>query len=142
MFGDRNQEAFVGIYSRGGGGGTEWKPLDPGDESATRRVADSSELRVRVFEVQRGDLPWSAVVDRSSGDLAKDLRTVLGALRTAGHKEVYRIDLTNPRQPELKPTGAGARGYGRSHAVPSAACRATTRAGDGVGARDGLRRRA
>jgi ribosomal protein S12 methylthiotransferase accessory factor len=51
----------------------------------------------RFFEVQRGDLPWSAVVDRSSGDLAKDLRTVLGALRTAGHREVYRIDLTNPR---------------------------------------------
>jgi ribosomal protein S12 methylthiotransferase accessory factor len=49
------------------------------------------------FEVQRGDLAWSAIVDRSSGDLAQDLRTVLGDLRTAGHGDVYRIDLTNPR---------------------------------------------
>ena len=44
------------------------------------------------FEVQRGDLEWSAIVDRSSGDLAQDLRTVLGDLRTAGHGDVYRID--------------------------------------------------
>jgi ribosomal protein S12 methylthiotransferase accessory factor len=49
------------------------------------------------FEAQRGDLAWSAIVDHSSGDLAQDLSTVLGDLRTAGHGDVYRIDLTNPR---------------------------------------------
>jgi ribosomal protein S12 methylthiotransferase accessory factor len=49
------------------------------------------------FEAQRGDLAWSAIVDRSSGDLAQDLRTVLGDLQTAGHGDVYRVDLTNPR---------------------------------------------
>ena len=43
-----------------------------------------------------GDLAWSDIVDRSSGDLAQDLRTVLGDLQTAGHGDVYRIDLTNP----------------------------------------------
>jgi ribosomal protein S12 methylthiotransferase accessory factor len=51
----------------------------------------------RFFERQRGDLAWSTIVDRSSGDLAQDLRTVLSDLRAAGHGEVYRIDLTNPR---------------------------------------------
>jgi len=33
----------------------------------------------------------------SSGDLSLDLHTVLGDLQAAGHGDVYRIDLTNPR---------------------------------------------
>jgi ribosomal protein S12 methylthiotransferase accessory factor len=69
-------------------------------EDLTPEAYEFSDVHKRLrsfFEAQRGDLAWSAIVDRSSGDLAQDLRTVLGDLRTAGHGDVYRIDLTNPR---------------------------------------------
>jgi ribosomal protein S12 methylthiotransferase accessory factor len=51
----------------------------------------------RFFAAQQGELAWSGIVDRSSGDLAQDLCTVLDALQAAGCGEIYRIDLTNPR---------------------------------------------
>jgi ribosomal protein S12 methylthiotransferase accessory factor len=58
---------------------------------------DAHERVRRFFKVQPGDLPWSAIPDRSSRDLAQDLRTVLGDLRTAGYEKVCCIDLTNSR---------------------------------------------
>jgi ribosomal protein S12 methylthiotransferase accessory factor len=69
-------------------------------EDLTPEAYEFSAVHERLrsfFEIQRGDLAWSAIVDRSSRDLEQDLRTVLRDLRTAGHGDVYRIDLTNPR---------------------------------------------
>ena len=54
--------------------------------------------RLRAFfERQRGDLTWSDIVDRSSGDLVRDLETVIDGLRAAGFRRTYRVDLTRPR---------------------------------------------
>ena len=58
----------------------------------------AAHARLRAFfESQRGDLSWRAIPERSTGDLAKDLASVLNGLRDAGHRRVYRVDLTNAR---------------------------------------------
>lgn len=48
------------------------------------------------FGRQAGELSWSEVTDRSSGDLSTDLKEVLAGLAAAGFDEVYRVDLTRP----------------------------------------------
>jgi len=51
--------------------------------------------RLRVFfERQRSDLSWVDIDDHSSGDLVRDLATVIEGLRTAGFQRVYRVELT------------------------------------------------
>ena len=58
----------------------------------------AAHARLRAFfESQRGDLSWRAIPERSTGDLAKDLASVLNGLRDAGHRRVYRVNLTNAR---------------------------------------------
>ena len=50
----------------------------------------------RFFGVQRGELPWDTIIDRSTHDLALDLQTVLSDLRAEDYGKVYCIDLTRP----------------------------------------------
>jgi ribosomal protein S12 methylthiotransferase accessory factor len=49
------------------------------------------------FQRQRGDLSWADIEDHSSTDLVRDLETVIGGLRSAGFRRVYRVDLTRAR---------------------------------------------
>jgi len=56
---------------------------------------EAHERLYRFFASQRGDLSWGALTDRASGDLARDLETVVSALDSAGFKRIYRIDLTH-----------------------------------------------
>jgi ribosomal protein S12 methylthiotransferase accessory factor len=49
------------------------------------------------FDGQPGDLPWSEIPDRSSGELGQDLGSVLQGLCAAGFSRIYRVNLTNPR---------------------------------------------
>jgi len=54
--------------------------------------------RLRDFFLRQvPDLRWSALTDSASGDLSRDLDTVLDALRRAGHTRVLRVDLTQPQ---------------------------------------------
>jgi ribosomal protein S12 methylthiotransferase accessory factor len=54
--------------------------------------------RLRAFfDGQRGELPWDATADHTSGDLCQDLETVLAGLCAAGYTRIYRVDMTNSR---------------------------------------------
>ncbi|MGO8868691.1 MAG: YcaO-like family protein [Alphaproteobacteria bacterium] len=65
--------------------------------SESYKFGEAHERLRAFFERQRGELPWSAISDHSSGDLARDLDCVLAGLRDAGYTRIYRIDLTSPR---------------------------------------------
>jgi len=54
--------------------------------------------RLRIFfEQQRGELDWDPLHDHASGELLRDLETVVSALKSAGHSRIYRIEMTDPR---------------------------------------------